>query len=50
MYNLAKIMTSILMILFCLFGYFAVIVGTLFVAKTAMKELFNIDILKRWER
>lgn len=50
MVKIASFMTSVLMILVCLFGYIAVGLGTVFVVKTGMKELFGIDILTRWKK
>lgn len=50
MVSIARFMTSVLMILVCLFGYLCVIIGTIFVLKVGMKEIFGIEILTRWKR
>lgn len=44
-----KIMVNLLMIMICLFGYISIILGTIFVLKVGFKELFGIDILRRFK-
>lgn len=42
-----KLMVNLLMIMICLFGYISIILGTIYVLKISLKELFGIEILEK---
>lgn len=50
MIDIARTMTGLLMIMICLLGYAAVILGFIFVIDVAAKELLGIDILARFRK
>ena len=50
MIEITRTMTGLLMIMICLLGYVAVILGFIFVLDVAAKELLGIDILARFRK
>lgn len=50
MNEIAKTMTGLLMIMICLLGYAAAILGFIFVIDVAAKELLGIDLLARFRK